>query len=402
MLRVSIRPRFRHPRNTDVGPEYDRWFEKYDSWAAFNKMRKLAGTGFYVPPDWYQHFRMFPPPHNLAREEHTLNPHAHDPHIKTDFEKNEDRQNLRDELARASRSAASAGNRYMNIFWVQKPLDEMERSYYAYTADHGMTHEEAFRRVVDEYYAKQAVRMRVRQIQREEAALSGKCLSMKEGIALIHTLSTLQREQLPPQELATLSEGIREAHKTHNKHTTFRHTVKKKSVQEMEDILAGKPKADGEVLAGTEVNTNENSDKAADELNVVEQEPDTKPKLRPEEETEVIEAPASLLDNNTMSVARERVARKGAYDSSWYSSAQEENAEMQPVAVKEEVKEKKEDEKGKDSKDPKDTKKPVGSPQKREPLRINPVPRRADSRKPPESSKPVRRPNLGINLRKNT
>ena len=391
MLRLTCRSRMKHPRNTDVGPEYDRWFEKYDSWAAFNKMRKLAGTGFYVPPDWYQHFRMFPPPHNLAREEHTLNPQAHDPHIKTEFEKNEDRHNLRDALGRASRSAASAGNRYMNIFWIQKPLDEMERSYYSYTSENGMTHEEAFKRVVDEYYAKQAVRMRVRQIQREEVALSGKCLSMKEGIALIHTLSTLQKQQLPPQELASLSESIRNTHKAHSRHTSFRHEVKKQTVQETADMLAGKS---GKKPVADEVAEVEGSEE--DEVVSNEEKPEKAKtsSMSAAEVMESIDAPASSLENATMSVARERVARHGSFTSEWYSSAQDENAEIQPEPAHPEVKpEAKQAEQ-------QAAQKVESKSAMRKPIKISPITSTSAKDQPKDTSKLLRRPIIAIDKRK--
>ena len=60
------------------------------------------------------------------------------------------------------------------------------------------------------YYAGEGVRLRVHALHREEAALSGKFLSMREGIAAVHTLGVLQREALAPADYTALACGVRQ------------------------------------------------------------------------------------------------------------------------------------------------------------------------------------------------
>jgi hypothetical protein len=221
-----------------VGPDYDVWWKKYDAWNALNRMRRLVGTGFYIPPEWYNHFRLFPPPHNTPMEEQTQNPQAHTEHQKGPYE-SASRMELRDALAKQSRGAASAGNRYMNLFWVTKPLDEMERSYYRYCADLGLSHEEAIQRVVREYHSREAVRMRVQAIQQEEAKLSGKFLTMREGTAVIHALAHVHGGQLAPHEFAALATGLR----NHNTKRRTRRIVPKRARKQEPTTAAPAPPA---------------------------------------------------------------------------------------------------------------------------------------------------------------
>eukprot|EP00760_Papus_ankaliazontas_P004807 PhM_4_TR12165/c0_g2_i1/m.26219 len=239
MLQRTLITLRKRPRNMGAAPQLDTWHQKYDAWAGMNRMRKLVGTGFYVPPEWYQHFRMFPPPHNSSVEEETQNPLAHEEHQKSPHE-NERRMALRDELAKRSRDVASAGNRYMNLFWVTKPLDEMERSYHQCVSEMGLSHGEAVERVMKEHYAKQAVRRRVHALHLEEAKLSGKFVTMREGTAVIQALAFVHKGTLAPQQYAELSSNIRQ--KVHSKPTRYmkkKRLTQKKLEQQQKDQKEG-------------------------------------------------------------------------------------------------------------------------------------------------------------------
>ena len=75
-MRQSGVLRKRYPKNYGVAPRWDIWQNQYDAWKHLKRMSRLAGTGYYIPPKWYQHFRMFPPVSANPTEEQTLNPYA--------------------------------------------------------------------------------------------------------------------------------------------------------------------------------------------------------------------------------------------------------------------------------------------------------------------------------------
>jgi len=208
-MRRCVIHRHKMPKNLHVAPRFDIWHEKYEPWSHLKRMGKLVGTGFYIPPEWYNQFRMFPPIHGNYKEEQTLNPHnrsepTQDGHLAS----SEERRNLRDELSRKSRSVAAEGMRYYNLFWMRKPLDEMERQYYQCIRD-GLTHDAAIKTVLRRFYETLSVKKRISAIQSEEAKLSGQFITMREAATVLGVLSQLQSEQLTPQQAATLATSQR-------------------------------------------------------------------------------------------------------------------------------------------------------------------------------------------------
>eukprot|EP00759_Apiculatamorpha_spiralis_P053513 PhF_6_TR6228/c1_g1_i1/m.9403 len=296
MLRRSIPSYRKKPRNSNVAPQYDDWWKKYDAWTVMNRMSKLVGTGFYIPPEWYQHFRMFPPPHNMAREEQTHNHMANPQNQKSPYA-NETRMQVRQALAQHSRSAASAGNRYANLFWVMKPLDEMERSYYRYVSEFGYRHEEAVEKVVNEYYAKEATRTRVHSLHQEEARLSGKFITMKEGLAVIQALAHIQSSQMAPHEFAQMANRI-EDYNTKQSSSRVVNTVTYETKTEKQPETT--PATIDTPVEGTPT-------PAAPAVPVIETVKHTE------------EAEGTTLNQSLLTV-RERVARKGVQSPSWSSS----------------------------------------------------------------------------------
>ncbi|GET87190.1 hypothetical protein, conserved [Leishmania tarentolae] len=209
-MRRSSSRLYKIPKNTGVAPRFDTWNEKYEPWEHLKRMGRLAGTGFYIPPEWYNHFRMFPPINHNFQQEKTLNPHnASEPtQDDTDYLSAE-RVALRDELARKSRLLASEGMRYYNVFWIRKPLDRMERHYYELKRK-GVSHSTAIKRVLQMFYDDLAVKKRVAAIQAEEAKLSGKYISMREATVIMGVLTQLQKEQLTPHQVTLLAKEQRE------------------------------------------------------------------------------------------------------------------------------------------------------------------------------------------------
>jgi hypothetical protein len=201
---------YKMPKNMGVAPRFDVWQERYEPWEHMRRMGRLAGTGFYIPPEWYNHFRMFPPISHNFQQEKTLNPHNEsEPTQDGRGGMSAERLALRDELARKSRLVASEGMRYYNIFWVRKPLDNMEREYYQLKRM-GVEHSEAVRRVLRGFYNELTVKKRVAVIQAEEAKLSGKFISMREATVVMSVLTQLQRDQLTPHQASLLARHQRD------------------------------------------------------------------------------------------------------------------------------------------------------------------------------------------------
>ena len=196
---------FKLPRNLSVAPRYDIWNQKYEAWALLRRMGKLAATGFYIPPDWYYHFRMFPPISHNFQEEQTLNPYNDSEPTQSEFATESSRRALRDELARHSRGAATEGNRYMSLYWVQRPIDQMERRYWHYTRALGFHHELAIKKVIQEYHEEKGTRRRAAMIQSEEALLSGKFVTMREAMSVLEVLKQAQTSQLAPHQYTMLA-----------------------------------------------------------------------------------------------------------------------------------------------------------------------------------------------------
>lgn len=206
MLRATTSALHRVPRNLSVAPRFDTWNEKYEAWPLLRKMGKLAGTGFYIPPEWYYHFRMFPPISNNFTEERTLNPHNDAEPTQSEIMLDATREKLRDELSRQSRGAATEGSRYFNLYWVKKPLDQMERRYWYFTRTMGFEHETSIKRVVQEYHEEKAVRRRTAMIQAEEAKLTGKFITMTEAMTVLQLLRQAQTTQLAPHQYSQLAQ----------------------------------------------------------------------------------------------------------------------------------------------------------------------------------------------------
>lgn len=210
-MRRSSAQLYKLPKNLGVAPRFDTWNEKYEPWEHMKRMGRLAGTGFYIPPEWYNHFRMFPPINHNFQQEKTLNPHNESEPTQDDTDRlSAERMALRDELARKSRLVASEGMRYYNIFWVRKPLDRMERQYYELRRK-GVTHSAAIKKVLSSFYEELTVKKRVAAIQAEEAKLSGRFISMREATVVMGVLTQMQREQLTPHQVTLLAKEHREA-----------------------------------------------------------------------------------------------------------------------------------------------------------------------------------------------
>lgn len=209
MLRVSPWLAFRLPKNMGVAPRHDLWREKYDAWAYLRRMGRIVGTGFYIPPEWYNHFRMFPPIQHNFLEEKTLNPHNDsEPTQSQQDHVAASRRAIRDELAKQSRSLASDGMRYFNMFWVEKSLDKAERQYYN-NKRRGFNHEEAIKAALEEYYSEMATKARVHLIQSEEAKVSGNFITMREAGAVLNVLTHIQSARLAPHQYGELADSIR-------------------------------------------------------------------------------------------------------------------------------------------------------------------------------------------------
>lgn len=210
MFRSTVTVRHLMPRNAGVAPKFDTWSDKYDAWRHMRRMGKLVGTGFYIAPNWYHHFRMFPPHTHHFKEEKTMNPHAVEEPTQEQFDSvTADRRALRDELARRSRTLASAGMRYFNIFWVKKPLDDAERRYHSLRRSTGLGHDDALKQVLAEFYQKQALRRRSHMIQAEEAQMTGKFLTMREAMSVVQLLSDAQKLSLAPHQFAEIAQSTR-------------------------------------------------------------------------------------------------------------------------------------------------------------------------------------------------
>nr|CCC90438.1 unnamed protein product [Trypanosoma congolense IL3000] len=213
MRRTSSRW-YKIPKNMGVAPRFDTWNEKYEPWQHMKRMGRLAGTGFYIPPEWYNHFRMFPPINHNFQQEKTLNPHnASEPTQDDTSTLSPERVALRDELARKSRLVASEGMRYYNIFWVRKPLDTMEKEYYDLKRK-GVAHNDAIKKVLQSFYSELAIKKRVAAIQAEEAKLTGRFITMREATVVLGVLAKLHKEQLTPHQVGLLAKEQERATET--------------------------------------------------------------------------------------------------------------------------------------------------------------------------------------------
>eukprot|EP00796_Vickermania_ingenoplastis_P001025 gene1025-613_t len=211
-MRRSLTIFYKTPKNMGVAPRYDLWNEKYEPWEHMKRMGRLVGTGFYIPPEWYNHFRMFPPINHNFQQERTLNPQNQSEPTATGEATSSlsvERAAVREELGRKSRLLASEGMRYYNIFWVRKPLDRMEREYFVLRRK-GIQHSTAIKKVLNAFYEEITAKRRVAAIQAEEAKLSGKFISMREAVVVMGVLSQLQRDQFSPHQAALLAKGQRE------------------------------------------------------------------------------------------------------------------------------------------------------------------------------------------------
>ncbi|ORC88053.1 uncharacterized protein TM35_000181100 [Trypanosoma theileri] len=210
-MRQTVLRRYKMPKNMGVAPRFDIWNEQYEPWQHMRRMARLVGTGFYIPPAWYSHFRMFPPIQHNFQQEKTLNPHnASEPTQDGSDTLSQERVALRDELARKSRLVASEGMRYYNIFWVRKPLDKMEKEYYDLKRK-GVAHSVAIKKVLQTFYDDLSIKKRVASIQAEEAKLSGRFITMREATVVLNVLAQLHREQLTPHQVTLLAKEQQEA-----------------------------------------------------------------------------------------------------------------------------------------------------------------------------------------------
>ncbi|EKG06484.1 hypothetical protein TCSYLVIO_002409 [Trypanosoma cruzi] len=217
---------YKMPKNMGVAPRFDVWNESYEPWQHMKRMGRLVGTGFYIPPEWYNHFRMFPPINHNFQQEKTLNPRNESEPTQDDTGSlSQERAALRDELARKSRLLASEGMRYYNIFWVRKPLDRMEKEYYELKRK-GVAHSEAIKKVLEGFYKELAVKKRVAAVQAEEAKLSGRFITMREATVVLNVLAQLHREQLTPHQVTLLA---REQHQATEKASGLTATVSRVS-----------------------------------------------------------------------------------------------------------------------------------------------------------------------------
>ncbi|KAG8348088.1 hypothetical protein TRVL_01073 [Trypanosoma vivax] len=205
---------YKMPKNMGVAPRFDTWNEQYEPWQHMRRMARLVGTGFYIPPEWYNHFRMFPPINHNFQQEKTLNPrNASEPTQDDTDTVTQERVALRDELARKSRLVASEGMRYYNIFWVRKPLDRMEKEYYNLKRK-GVPHDDAMKRVLQGFYDELSVKKRIAAIQAEEAKLSGRFITMREASVVLGVLAKLHKEKLTPHQVALLAKEQKQATQT--------------------------------------------------------------------------------------------------------------------------------------------------------------------------------------------
>lgn len=213
-MRRSILSLYKTPKNIGVAPRFDQWNDKYEPWEHMKRMGRLVGTGFYIPPEWYNHFRMFPPINHNFQQEKTLNPHnKSEPTGDSRSSLTDERLAIREELSRKSRLLASEGMRYYNIFWIQKPLDRMEKKYFELTSK-GVRHNDAIKKVLESFYDEITTKKRVAAIQSEEAKLSGKFISMREALVVMNILTHLQTNQISPHQASLLAKE--QAEKTFN------------------------------------------------------------------------------------------------------------------------------------------------------------------------------------------
>lgn len=259
-MRRNVITLYKTPKNMGVAPRYDQWMDKHEPWEHMKRMGRLVGTGFYIPPEWYSHFRMFPPINHNFQQEKTLNPRNNpDPTSSGTNTLSSDRVAIRQELAHRSRLLASEGMRYYNLFWVRKPLDRMEKQYMDLTRK-GAQHSYAMKRVLDSFYDEITVKRRVAAIQEEEAKLSGKFISMREAIAVMAILSHVQREQLSPHQAAVLAKVQKQ--RSHNE-MPVRATLTHKATQEEYD---GSPEGLGDILSQDDSPIVQLSDSDSDSL----------------------------------------------------------------------------------------------------------------------------------------
>lgn len=232
---------YKTPKNIGVAPRYDIWNEKYEPWEHMRRMGRLVGTGFYIPPGWYNHFRMFPPINHNFQQEKTLNPHNRsDPTSELNSSLSSKRIAIREELGRKSRLLASEGMRYYNIFWIQKPLDRMEKQYFDLERK-GIRHDVALKKVLEAFYNEITAKKRVAAIQAVEAKLSGKFISMREAVVIMNVLSQLQNKQFSPHQASQLSKY--QYNRSHNEgpyHATVqkRETIVDKTGNSAETLLS--------------------------------------------------------------------------------------------------------------------------------------------------------------------
>eukprot|EP00744_Colponema_vietnamica_P021328 GILI01030443.1.p1 GENE.GILI01030443.1~~GILI01030443.1.p1 ORF type:complete len:282 (-),score=38.03 GILI01030443.1:46-801(-) len=148
---------------------------------------------------------MFPPISNNFLEEQTMNPHNQSEPTQIRTELDGTRAAVREELGKRSRALASEGMRYYNIFWVQKPLDEMERKYYQ-LKESGIGHDDAIRAALEMFHTRLSGKKRVAAIQAEEAKLSGNFITMREASSVLSALVHLEKKRATPHHAVELVE----------------------------------------------------------------------------------------------------------------------------------------------------------------------------------------------------
>lgn len=218
---------YKTPKNIGIAPRYDVWGEKYEPWEHMRRMGRLAGTGFYIPPEWYNHFRLFPPINHNFLPENTLNPkNRSEPVGEMNSTLSSERMSIRNELKKKSRLLASVGSRYYNIFWIRKPLDRMEKKYFDLEKK-GVRHDVALTKVLKEFYDELTTKKTVIAMQAAEAKISGKFISMGEAVVVINVLSQLQNKHFSPHQASLLAK--QQYSRSHNE-DPFHATVHKKQI----------------------------------------------------------------------------------------------------------------------------------------------------------------------------
>lgn len=213
---------YKTPKNIGVAPRYDVWNEKYEPLEHMRRMGRLVGTGFYIPPEWYNHFRLFPPINHNFQPEKTLNPtNRSEPTGEMSSSLSTERMSIRNELKKKSRLLASVGSRYYNIFWIRKPLDRMEKNYFDLERK-GVRHDVALTKVLQTFYDELAAKKTVLAMQAAEAKISGKFISMKEAVVVINVLSQLQNKHFSPHQASLLvKHQFRRSHNEEPFHATI-------------------------------------------------------------------------------------------------------------------------------------------------------------------------------------